>query len=138
MQLKSISQIITLLGGLFLFDLSHAKPASQGSIDQLFDILKIKQNTQAIIQPQQLQTLGLNQEQLWQGVEPELKQLYQKNLSEIEVLAVNRFYATPEGQMIAAKMPFLSQESYDRIVQRMLNNSDASHVLLEVIGIDNT
>ncbi|MCG2573177.1 DUF2059 domain-containing protein [Acinetobacter sp. ME22] len=139
MQLKSISQIITLLGGLFLFDLSHAQPASQGSIDQLFDILKIKQNTQAIVQPQQLQMLGLNQEQFWQDVEPELKQLYQKNLSEQEVQALNRFYQTPEGQSLAAQMPSLSQETYDHIIHSMLNNSMIDLSRLQTLGlIDHT
>lgn len=137
MQLKSISQIITLLGGLFLFDLSHAQPASQGSIDQLFDILKIKQNTQAIVQPQQLQMLGLNQEQFWQDVEPELKQLYQKNLSEQEVQALNRFYQTPEGQSLAAQMPSLSQETYDHVIHNMMDNSANDHSLLKVLVNDN-
>ncbi|MHA3053804.1 DUF2059 domain-containing protein [Acinetobacter sp. ANC 4633] len=138
MQLKSISQILTLLGGLFFFDLSHAQPASPNSIDQLFDILQIKQNTQSMVKPQQLQMLGLNKEQFWQDVEPQLKQLYQKNLSEEEVQALNRFYRTPEGQSLAAKMPTLSQETYNVVVHNMMNNSTVNHVLFKVLGIDNT
>lgn len=137
MQLKSISQIITLLGGLFLFELSHAQPASQGSIDQLFDILEIKQDTQAIIQPRQLQVLGLNQEQFWQGVEPELKQLYQKNLSEQEVQALNRFYQTPEGQSLTVQMPFLSQETYNHVINHMMHNTSVNNSLFKLIGINN-
>lgn len=137
MQLKSISQILTLLGGLFLFDLSHAQPASPTSINQLFDILKIKQNTQAMVKPQQLQMLGLNKEQFWQDVEPQLKQLYQSNLSEEEVQALNRFYRTPEGQSLAAKMPTLSQETYNIVVHNMMNNSSVNHGLFKVLGIDN-
>ena len=92
MQLKSISQILTLLGGMFFFDLSHAQPASPNSIDQLFDILKIKQNTQSMVKPQQLQMLGLNQEQFWQDIEPQLKQLYQKNLSEEDQNELKRLW----------------------------------------------
>lgn len=137
MQLKSISQIITLLGGLFLFELSHAQPASQGSIDQLFDILEIKQDTQAIIQPRQLQVLGLNQEQFWQGVEPELKQLYQKNLSEQEVQALNRFYQTPEGQSLTVQMPFLTQETYNHVINHMMHNTSVNNSLFKFIGINN-
>lgn len=136
MQLKSISQILTLLGGMFFFDLSHAQPASPNSIDQLFDILKIKQNTQSMVKPQQLQMLGLNQEQFWQDIEPQLKQLYQKNLSEEEVQALNRFYRTPEGQSIAAQMPNLSQETYNIVVHDMMNNSAVNHGLFKVLGID--
>ncbi|MHA3104227.1 DUF2059 domain-containing protein [Acinetobacter sp. ANC 3791] len=136
MQLKSISQILTLLGGMFFFDSSHAQPASPKSIDQLFDILQIKQNTQSMVKPQQLQTLGLNKEQFWQDVEPQLKQLYQKNLSEEEVQALNRFYRTPEGQSLAAKMPTLSQETYNVVVHSMMNNSAVNHGLFKVLGID--
>ena len=137
MQLKSISQILTLLGGMFFFDLSHAQPASPNSIDQLFDILKIKQNTQSMVKPQQLQMLGLNQEQFWQDVEPELKQLYQKNLSEQEVQALNRFYQTPEGQSLTVQMPFLSQETYNHVINHMMHNTSVNNSLFKLIGINN-
>lgn len=76
MQLKSIHQIILLLGGIFFCQLSQATPASQASIDQLFKVLQIKENTQAMVKPQELKLLGLDKESYWNNIEPQLKELY--------------------------------------------------------------
>ncbi|MEB3768203.1 DUF2059 domain-containing protein [Acinetobacter sp. MD2] len=136
MQLKSISQIIALLGGLFWFNFSHATPASPTSIDKLFDVLQIKQNTQSMVKPQQLKMLGLDKEQFWTSVEPQLKQLYQQNLTEEEIQALNRFYATPEGQTLSQKMPYLSQQTYEVVIKNMMSNSTISNGLFKMLGVD--
>ncbi|WP_343595715.1 DUF2059 domain-containing protein [Acinetobacter sp.] len=137
MQLKSISQIIALLGGFFFFNASHATPASPTSINKLFDVLQIKQNTQAMVKPQQLKMLGLDKEQFWTSVEPQLKQLYQQNLTEEEIQALNRFYETPEGQSLSQKMPYLSQQTYEVVIKNMMNNSSLSNGLFKVLGLEN-
>lgn len=137
MQLKSISQIIALLGGFFFFNISHATPASPNSIDKLFDVLQIKKNTQAMVKPQQLKMLGLDEEQYWTSVEPQLKQLYQQNLTEEEIQALNRFYETPEGQSLSQKIPNLSQQTYEIVLKNMVNNSTLGSGLFKVLGLEN-
>ncbi|ESK40751.1 hypothetical protein P256_01206 [Acinetobacter nectaris CIP 110549] len=136
MQLKSIHQIVLLLGGIFLCQLSQATPASQASIDQLFNTLQIKQNTQAMVKPQELKLLGLDKESFWNSVEPQLKTLYKNNLSEEEIQALDRFYQTPEGRSLSEKMPQLSQQTYKVVIKNMMNNSNISKGLFNVLGID--
>ncbi|MEB5475495.1 DUF2059 domain-containing protein [Acinetobacter sp. ESL0695] len=135
MQLKSIHQIILLLGGIFFCQLSQATPASQASIDQLFKVLQIKENTQAMIKPQELKLLGLDKESYWNNIEPQLKELYKNNLSEEELQALNRFYQTPEGRSLSEKMPQLSQQTYKIVIKNMMSNSNISKGLFNMLGI---
>ncbi|MBF7691671.1 DUF2059 domain-containing protein [Acinetobacter pollinis] len=135
MQLKSIHQIILLLGGIFFCQLSQATPASQASINQLFKVLQIKENTQAMIKPQELKLLGLDKESYWNNIEPQLKELYKNNLSEEELQALNRFYQTPEGRSLSEKMPQLSQQTYKIVIKNMMSNSNISKGLFNMLGI---
>lgn len=135
MQLKSIHQIILLLGGIFFCQLSQATPASQASIDQLFKVLQIKENTQAMVKPQELKLLGLDKESYWNNIEPQLKELYKNNLSEEELQALNRFYQTPEGRSLSEKMPQLSQQTYKIVIKNMMSNSNISKGLFNMLGI---
>lgn len=135
MQLKSIHQIILLLGGIFFCQLSQATPASQASIDQLFKVLQIKENTQAMIKPQELKLLGLDKESYWNNIEPQLKELYKNNLSEEELQALNRFYQTPEGRSLSEKMPQLTQQTYKIVIKNMMSNSNISKGLFNMLGI---
>lgn len=135
MQLKSIHQIILLLGGIFFCQLSQATPASQASIDQLFKVLQIKENTQAMIKPQELKLLGLDKKSYWNNIEPQLKELYKNNLSEEELQALNRFYQTPEGRSLSEKMPQLSQQTYKIVIKNMMSNSNISKGLFNMLGI---
>ncbi|MCF9046950.1 DUF2059 domain-containing protein, partial [Acinetobacter nectaris] len=101
-----------------------------------FNTLQIKQNTQAMVKPQELKFLGLDKEAFWNNVEPQLKALYKSNLTEEEIQALDRFYQTPEGRSLSEKMPQLSQQTYKVVIKNMMNNSNISKGLFNVLGID--
>lgn len=134
MILKQLGQIIAFTVSLSILPCAHATPATSASINQLFDTLQIQQQTKAMVQSQQLKQLGLDQEQLWTTIEPQLKQAYQNSLSEEEIQALNRFYHTEEGQSLAKKMPELTQQTYKIVLQNAMTHSQISQGLFKLLS----
>ncbi|SNQ29313.1 DUF2059 domain-containing protein [Acinetobacter apis] len=134
MTIKIFISTTALIVGLFCMPLAHATPATAASINQLFDTLQIRKNTEAMIKPQQLKQLGLDQDQFWAAIEPQLKQAYQDRLTEEEIQALDQFYNTKEGRSLSQKMPELTQQTYQIALQNVMTHSQISQGLFKLFG----
>ena len=127
-----------VLALIFAATTARAAPASDDSINQLFEVTKVQkllEGMQAqvgsmldaamqqslngktptpaqaeIIANMKIKFVNLIQRQLaWEKLQPQYLQLYRETFTEEEVDGMLAFYKTPAGQAVINKMPLLTQ-----------------------------
>ena len=111
------SIFLTIL--LSIGNISHATPAQDKTVEELFKVTDIKTTTLNNLQDKDLKDLGLDKEAFWREFEPEIIKIYSSNLTEEELQATIQYYKNPEVQSLLKKMPEISKLS-ERITMRIL------------------
>jgi uncharacterized protein len=83
--------------------------------------LALNAKQQQIIEQFQADMVSAIKDELaWSKIEPEIVSAYVKTFSQKEINDMIRFYSSPSGQSVAAKLPLVSQQMSADIRERML------------------
>lgn len=110
----SVKELISLVQGSKLFESMVAQMDSMidASMKQAAQGREVTPEQQKVLDDTRAKMVALVKETLnWDSLEPRMVEIYQKSFSQFEMDGMLKFYKSPVGKAVLAKMPVVVQNS---------------------------